>query len=127
VDPSSQAQGSSSESVPSPALDACEKDAKKCSSLDIDHPRAREAYQIGCDKKDAYSCFKLGQYLDVKETNAREAVKLYDTGCKIDPQNKMICDAARDKGDKLCYLENISEFCRGEPMGEYRILVFRCV
>lgn len=109
-------------SKPSDALDACRKDAKECASIDIENAAAQEAYQIGCDANNFYSCFRLGQYHEVKSSNFDEAVKAYSKSCS--GKDTYGCESEISMRSKLCFLEKKTKFCKGEPAGEYRILIF---
>lgn len=103
-------------------IDLCRKTPSHCSSVDIEKPEAKEAYQIGCDASDYYSCYRLGQFYETINVNVDEAVKAYTRSCSgNDPYG---CKSEVSLRSKLCFIENKKEYCKGEPTGEYRILAF---
>lgn len=121
----SNAKSSNSSAEISPlsnTLDQCRKNSKDCAAIDIEKAEAKEAYQIGCDANDFYSCFRLGQYYETKALNMEEAVKAYGRSCT--GKDSYGCEGELELRSKLCFLEKKKEFCKDKPTGEYRILVF---
>lgn len=101
----------------------CFETGKTCSDVDIDQPRAEEAYRKGCDSGDAYSCARLGQLVEVKRGDRERAVAFYDRACK--GNDSFGCEQAANLHLELCYVEAKKAFCDGrEPKGEIRVLLF---
>ncbi len=100
----------------------CQTDTSTCSSVDIEHPKAKESYEFGCTAKDGYSCYRLGQFFETKAQDSAAAIKSYEQSCTYKYEEG--CQDEKELRSKLCYLEKKTEFCKGEPEGEYRILVF---
>lgn len=105
-----------------PILESCKKDASSCASLDIDHPRAKEAYEMGCQARDAYSCYRLGQYFEVRAFRIPAAIEQYGQSCKFGYKDG--CADEKNLRSHLCYLKKQRAFCKGEPEGEFKIFVF---
>lgn len=102
---------------------ACFETGKTCSDVDIDRPRAEEAYRKGCDANDFYSCARLGQFYEVKENNLEKAAPFYDRACK--GKDEFGCSQSQDLHQRLCFLEGDKHYCDGrEPAGEMRIYVY---
>lgn len=108
--------------LPSNTLNLCRQDLETCASVNIDLPEAKEAYQLGCDGNQYYSCFRLGQFYEIKALNPPEALKAYEKSCS--GKDSYGCENETALRSKLCFLEKKKEFCKGEPKGEYRILLF---
>lgn len=115
-------EGTASVSQATNELDQCRKNSESCASIDIEKPDAREAYQIGCEANNFYSCYRLGQYHEIKSSNIEEAIKAYSKSC--DGKYAEGCEDETSLRSKLCFIDQKKEFCKGEPKDEYRILVF---
>ncbi len=100
----------------------CKDKPATCSSLDIDIPQAKISYEYGCERKDAYSCYRLGQFFEVRRVDIPSAISAYQKSCELKYSEG--CDDERKLRSELCYVEKNRAFCKGEPKGEYRILVF---
>ena len=101
----------------------CIQTGKACSDVDMDHPKAKEAYEAGCNSKDFYSCARLGQYYEVKMKDPKRALTYYDSACA--GKDKYGCDGAYEIYMDLCYLKNERSYCgKKDPKGEFRILAF---
>lgn len=104
-------------------LTTCLKTGKNCSGVDLDLPGARQAYEKGCAAKDYYSCFRLGQYWEVKENSLERAVPVYERACK--GGDRYGCKSSYDGHMELCYLRGLSGFCgKKKPRGEFRAMAF---
>lgn len=104
-------------------IDACLKKSENCASVDMDHPKAAEAYKKGCDSKDYYSCYRLGQFYEVSTKNIKKAMKYYSVSC--DGKDKYGCEGKYELTMVLCYIKNQEDYCGViEPKGEYRILEY---
>ncbi len=103
-------------------LESCEKDFTLCAAVDIESSEAKQSYEKGCEAKEFYACFRLGQLHELKNKDFMTAVKSYEIGCNGFDQ--FSCEAEIELRSTQCYLENNKEFCKGEPTGEYRILLF---
>lgn len=100
----------------------CKKSIVNCASIDIERSDAKEAYDFGCNAGDFYACFRLGQYLEIKSKNIMEALKAYEKSCLGKDQNG--CESETELRMDLCYIKQMKSYCKGEPVGEYRILLF---
>jgi len=63
-------------------FEQCRENASACASVDIDDENAGEAYTIGCNKNQYFSCYKLGQYYEIKAENNEAALKAYHKACE---------------------------------------------
>lgn len=99
----------------------CLKKPKTCASIDINSADAKLAYKTGCDAKDFYSCFRLGQYYEVKQANLKGALVFYDKSCK--GKDSFGCESYYEATMHICYILDDKNYCgKVEPRGEYRIL-----
>ncbi len=104
-------------------LKECLKNPKTCASIDIDSAHANLAYKNGCDAKDFYTCFRLGQFYEVKQSNLKKALVFYSKSCK--GKDSFGCESYYETTMRLCYILNNKNYCgKIEPKGEYRILAF---
>lgn len=105
------------------SFDLCLKQGQKCADVDIDHPRAEEAFRAGCDKKDYSSCNRLGQYFEVNKKALEKALKYYDIACA--GKDEFACKSSYDISMQFCYVQEKKAFCgKHEPKGGYRVLVY---
>lgn len=106
------------------SLETCLKDSKDCGSVESENPEALKAYTKGCDAKDFYACYRLGQlYQFGKKPQITEALKYYEISCA--GQDKYGCDASYELVMEQCYVKKQKKYCgKKEPQGEYRIMAF---
>lgn len=102
----------------------CLQTGKDCGSVAIEHAKAEEAFKKGCDGKDFYACYRMGQYLQHhKKAPIDQALKFYDLACS--GKDQYGCESAHDIYMELCYDKDQKAYCgKKEPTGEYRLLVF---
>lgn len=63
------------------AGDTCDSNVALCSSVEMDAPNAKLSYDTGCKQNDGRSCYRLGEYLEKKESDLPNAAKAYDASC----------------------------------------------
>lgn len=110
---------------PSPAvssMETCKTDHFTCAAVKLEDAQASEAYTHGCNQKDYYSCYRLGQYHEQKSKNVDEALKAYEVACG--GKDFYGCRSEQELRAKLCYVEKKSSYCKGEPAGEMRLIAF---
>jgi hypothetical protein len=107
--------------APESPFKQCLKNPKTCASIDIDSADANIAYKNGCDAKEFYACFRLGQFHEVKQSNLKEALIFYEKSCK--GKDSFGCESFYEGTMRLCYILDDKNYCgKVEPKGEYRIL-----
>jgi len=101
----------------------CIESGLKYSEIDMDSTNAKMAYERGCNSKDYYSCYRLGQYFEFKNINFDEALKFYKIACG--GKDSYGCEGDYELHMKLCYEEEQRKYCgKSEPKGEYKIIAF---
>ena len=101
----------------------CFEQGKNCSEVDIDSPKAEMAFKRGCNAKDYYSCYRLGQFYELNKHNLALASNYYEISCKGEDKNG--CDSLREAKQVLCYVQQKSVYCaKLEPVGDYRVMAY---
>lgn len=106
------------------SLELCLKDSKDCGSVESENPQAEVAFTKGCDAKDFYACYRLGQFYQfAKKPDVANALKYYEMACA--GKDKYGCEGSYALTMELCYDKKQKKYCGiKEPQGEYRIMAF---
>jgi hypothetical protein len=64
--------------------------SKECGYVDMDHEKAKVAFEKGCLANDADACLSLAQYFEIKEKDKTKAAQIYGDFC--DEKNQVACD-----------------------------------